>query len=299
MERFKKLEYEEAILSRDIPVRRKDGSVFYADISAASPTMAGKKYTIGIFRDTTERKQAEETQRELIEDLKRTNAEIEQFNHLIAHDLQEPLRMVTNYLQLLIRRSQDKLDADALEFVGYAVEGSKLMQGMIKDLLNYSRMDTRHGRCPPVNLDKVLDQALSNLRMAIDESGAVIDHGVLPAVCADESQMLHLLQNLIGNALKFRTKDAPRIAIAAQEKPDEIVVSVTDNGIGIDPQFSERIFQIFQRLHPRSEYPGNGIGLAFCKKIVEGHGGRIWVESSPGKGSKFYFTLPRKGGVHG
>jgi light-regulated signal transduction histidine kinase (bacteriophytochrome) len=209
-----------------------------------------------------------------------------------SHDLQEPLRMVASYTQLLARRYRDKLDDDAREFIDYAVDGVQRMQGLISDLLAYSRVGSRGGTLVRTDLQAVLARTLDVLRTAIEESGAQVTYDPLPTVAADPVQMGQVLQNLVGNALKFRGPEPPRVHVGARREGGEWIISVRDNGIGIEPQYVQRIFVIFQRLHTRAEYEGTGIGLAICKKIVERHGGRIWVESTPGGGSTFSFTLP-------
>ena len=246
------------------------------------------------------RRQAEADLREAHEelsrraqDLARSNAELQQFAYVASHDLQEPLRMISSYTQLLMRRYGKLFDQDAKEFMEFIVDGAARMKQLIEDLLAYSRVGTR-GRDPePTDAQGALDQALANLRAAVESSGAAVTHDALPMVRADASQLVQLFQNLIGNAIKFHGEQPPRIHVGAQQKGAEVVLSVRDNGIGIDPQYFERIFVIFQRLHSKAEYEGTGIGLAICKKIVDRHGGRIWVESQPGQGSTFYCTLPR------
>ena len=241
-----------------------------------------------------ELKQAEEL-KQAIAALKRSNRELEQFAYVASHDLQEPLRMVSSFTQLLAKRYQGKLDKDADEFIAYIVAGAKRMQALINDLLTYSRVDTRGKSFEPIDSEAVFDQAIANLRVAIEEGEAVITHDPLPSLIADDSQIVQLFQNLLGNAIKFHGKEPPRIHVSAKQKGNEWVFSFRDNGIGIAPEYFDRIFIIFQRLHGREEYPGTGTGLAICKKIVERHGGRIWVESAPSKGSTFYFTIPAIG----
>ncbi|MBE9005032.1 GAF domain-containing protein [Fortiea sp. LEGE XX443] len=272
------------------------------------------------------------------QELARSNSELEQFAYVASHDLQEPLRMVTSYLQLLERKYNSQLDSTAEQFINYAVDGARRMQSLINDLLNYSRVTTRGQPFVQVDCATILEQAIANLKLAIEDSHATITHDSLPVIKADRTQLTQVLQNLIGNAIKFRGKLPPRIHIGAVRKdelgeqgknillstqhsalstqhsalntqhsalstqhsalstPNEWLFSVSDNGIGLETQYAERIFVIFQRLHGRSKYPGTGIGLAICKKIIERHGGRIWVESQPGQGSIFYFTIPDQAG---
>ena len=242
-------------------------------------------------------KQAEEALTRQAQELFRSNAELEHFAHVASHDLQEPLRMVRSYVQLLERRYKEQLDEDADEFIHFAVDGAERMQILISDLLQYSRVST-HGRpFAPTACSAALDHALANLKVAIEESGAIVTYDELPEVMADESQLTRLLQNLIGNAIKFHKKDTrPEVHIGVEHADGEWTFSVRDNGIGIDPEDFERIFMIFERLHTQAEYTGTGIGLAVCKKIVERHGGHMWVESEPGRGSTFYFAIPDRGG---
>ncbi len=229
---------------------------------------------------------------QLAQDLERSNAELKKFAYVASHDLQEPLNQVANYVQLLEMRYRDQLDEDADEFIGFAVEGVSLMQTLIDDVLAYSKVDTQGIEFELTEVETALDQAIANLRGRIAESGAVITHDPLPVVMADGTQLMQLFQNLIGNGIKFRSDQPLEIHIGTQRLEDAWLFSVQDNGIGIDPQFSGRIFVIFQRLHTRDEYPGTGMGLAICKKIVECHRGRLWVESQLGQGATFYFTIP-------
>ena len=225
-------------------------------------------------------------------ELKRSNEDLEQFAYVASHDLQEPLRMIHNYMQLLRQRYKDQLDPNALEFVGFALDGAKRMQQLIQDLLTYSRVGTHGKEFAPTNCEDPFADALANLKVAIEENGAAVTHDPLPTVMGDTVQLTQLFQNLIGNALKFRGEATPQIHIGAQRKGAEWEVTVRDNGIGIAEQDFQRIFIVFQRLHSREKYAGTGIGLSVCKKIVERHGGRIWVESRLGKGTTFHFTLP-------
>ena len=225
--------------------------------------------------------------------LERSNQDLEQFAYAISHDLQEPLRMVNSYLKLLENRFGENIDMTAKEFMDFAVDGSARMQSMIKDLLEYSRVGTRAAELEPTDAEEACETALANLHVAIADSGAEVETGALPVVEADPSQLARLFQNLVGNAIKYRDANrAPRVRVSAEEDEGTWTFSIEDNGIGIEPEYSERIFAIFQRLHQRDEYSGTGVGLAVCKRIVERHGGRIWVDSTPGEGSIFRFTLP-------
>jgi len=243
-------------------------------------------------RDLVSARQALE---ETVAELRRSNSDLQQFAYVASHDLQEPLRMIASYTQLLAKRYKGKLDSDADDFIGYAVEGASRMQTLINDLLAYSRVTTQGKVFERVDCNQILEDVLSNLRLAIEENRAVVTHDALPVVTADGGQLSQLFQNLIGNAIKFHGEEPPRVHVSVELRNNEWQFSVLDNGIGVDPQYAERIFVIFQRLHNREEYPGTGIGLAVCKKIVERHGGRIWVQSPIGRGSIFYFTLPAAG----
>jgi PAS domain S-box-containing protein len=244
------------------------------------------------FRDVTELKKAENILKLKIGELTHLNEELEQFAYISSHDLQEPLRMITSYLQLLQRKYQGNLDDKADKYINFAIDGAARMQNLIIDLLEYSRVGTVDEEPESIDCEFILDKVLSNIKAVIKENNATISHDPLPEVMADSTQLVQVFQNLILNGIKFHGEETPKIHIAAEKKASEWVFSVQDNGIGIDPQYSERIFEIFKRLNSRERYPGTGIGLAICKKIIERHGGRIWVESELGKGSTFYFTLP-------
>ncbi len=248
----------------------------------------------GVAKDITERKRMEEAIRLHSEKLARSNQELERFAYVASHDLQEPLRMVASFTQLLSQRYTGRLDETADKYIHYAVDGAKRMQQLIADLLAFSRVNSKELDLRPTGCEALIVAALQNLRAAIEESGAAIDRDPLPEVCVDEGQFIQLFQNLLGNAIKFRRKEtSPRIHVSAVDDGAEWLFSVQDNGIGIEPKHADRVFQIFQRLHTRTEYPGTGIGLAVCQKVVERHGGRIWVESQPGMGSNFRFTVPK------
>jgi light-regulated signal transduction histidine kinase (bacteriophytochrome) len=232
-----------------------------------------------------------------VRELKRSNDELQQFAYVASHDLQEPLRMVASYTQLLAKRYKGRLDSDADEFIAYAVDGSSRMQGLIQDLLTYSRAGTNGKELHKISSENALGEALANLRATIKEVGAVVTHDSLPAITTDDTQLAQVFQNLVGNAIKYRSAEVPRVHVSAKKNGgNEWIFSVRDNGLGIDPQYFERIFVIFQRLHGQKEFKGTGIGLAICKKILERMGGRIWVESQPEKGSTFFFALPERDG---
>jgi len=277
---------------RELYAVRKDGTELPVEISLTPMEIEGQLLISSAIRDITERKQAQRELERHSAELTRSNAELEQFAYVASHDLQEPLRMVASYSQLLARRYRDKLDSDAEEFIEFIVDGANRMQALINDLLAFSRVGTRGKPFEPTDVADVVARAVSNVQVAIEEAGAQVDVGPMPAVVGDSSQLVQLFQNLISNAIKFRGADTPRITITAEPAGEAVTFSLTDNGIGIDPQYADRIFLLFQRLHTKREYAGTGIGLAICKKIVERHGGRIWVEGRPGEGTTFHFTLP-------
>ncbi len=288
------------------------GALIY--VIAASAVVFQLSHIIGdtLYRSETARKQAEDLNEQLQHEisnrkraegelkqrameLARSNAELEHYAYVASHDLQEPLRMITSFTQLLEKRYKGRLDNDADEFIGYIIDAATRMQRMINDLLSYSRAGLSVKPFKLTDCEAVINQALDNLKIAVNESGAIVTHDPLPSVIADSSQMITLFQNLLSNAIKFR-RETPRIHVSAKQKRDEWIFAVQDNGIGISPEFIDRIFVLFYRLHGRDVYPGSGIGLATCKKIVERHGGRIWAESKLGKGSTFYFTIPTNRG---
>jgi len=249
--------------------------------------------TLSAAEDITERKRSQQLLEATMDELKRSNTELDQFASIVTHDLQEPLRAVTGFSKMLAEQYRGKLDRTADEFIQFIVEGGERMQQLILDLLAYSRVTTRGREFRPVDFESIIKYALNNLLVAIEENSARITHDPLPIVMADEIQMVQLLQNLIANSIRFRGKEPPQIHISEKKKKNEWLFSVKDNGIGIDPDHSERVFQIFQRLHSQEKYPGRGIGLAVCRKIVERHKGKIYLDSEPDKGATVYFTLPK------
>jgi PAS domain S-box-containing protein len=281
---------------------RKDGSIFGASvvITALRDKTGGLCGFAKVTRDITERKKSEEALAETMGELKRSNDELQHFAYVASHDLQEPLRMVASYTQLLAQRYKGRLDADADEFIAYAVGGCNRMQDLIQDLLTYSRAGTSGKALLKVSCENVLKEALANLQGTIEVSGAVVTHDSLPTLTTDDTQLVQVFQNLLGNAIKYRGADVPHVHVSATKNGgNEWIFSVRDNGLGIDPQYFDRIFVLFQRLHGREEFKGTGIGLAICKKIVERQGGRIWVESQPEKGSTFFFALREREGKNG
>lgn len=275
----------------ELSALRRNGEEFPIELSIAPTRSAGRRLFSAFLRDITDRKQATEELARRAEALQHANTELEQFAYVSAHDLQEPLRMVTQYMGLLQRRHAADLNDQAKHYIGCAVDGALRMHALIHDLLDYSRVGSSGMRFDEVDLNDLLSEVMGNLKVAIAESKARISVRQLPVARGDRARLSRLLQNLIANAIKFSGGKEPEIMICAERGAGELTVAVQDNGIGIDPEFTDRIFEIFQRLHPRDEYPGTGIGLAICKKVVEQHGGRIWVESQSGQGATFKFTL--------
>ena len=272
--------------------RCKDGSVMPIEIHAQSIEVKGERLILSTIRDISERKRGEEALRKYAVSLERSNQELEHFAYVASHDLQEPLRKIGSFTELLARKYQDRLDDKAGTYINYIVDGAHRMQILINDLLSFSRVTTKGREFAAVDCNQLLQRVQRDIELAAQESGARIKVHELPTVLADEVQLGQVFQNLIVNAIKYRDQDhAPEIELAARKSGGEWIFSVSDNGIGIEAQHFERVFQLFQRLHTREEYSGTGIGLALCKKIVERHGGHIWVESTPGQGSTFYFTI--------
>jgi PAS domain S-box-containing protein len=271
---------------------RKDGSAFPLEIMLSPLESADGTLVTAAIRDISVRKDAETHLLQKVEELRKSNEELEQFAYLASHDLQEPLRMVTSYTQLLARRYKGKLDDDADEFIAYAVDGATRMQRLIQDLLAYSRVGAKEVNLAETSSEEALQRALINLRGAIEETGAIVTFDHLPRVMADDGQLVQLFQNLVGNAIKYQNKGVPEVHVSAEVySRKKWIFAVRDNGLGIERQYFERIFGMFQRLHKREEFAGTGVGLAICKKIVERHGGTISVESQPGMGSTFRFIL--------
>lgn len=276
---------------------RKDNKLINLSINL-SPIFDTSKKLISISivaRDINECKKPKEKYKSIVTDLKRSNKELEQFAYVSSHDLQEPLRMVTLYSQLLERRYKDKLDDDANDFIEYIVEGAQRMKLLIDDLLIYSRVTSQAKEFEDIDLETLLKTVVSNLYITIEENNANLTHDPLPSISADPSQISQVFQNLITNAIKFQGQNTPKIHISVQKQEyyKEWIFSVKDNGIGIEPRHQKQIFEVFKRLHTRQEYPGTGIGLSIVKKIIKHHGGQIWVDSEPGQGTTFYFTIPR------
>jgi PAS domain S-box-containing protein len=273
---------------------KRDGNKIWVSISSKLATEDNKGTDIcyGIIQDITQRKIAEEALTRKTTDLARSNADLEQFAHIASHDLQEPLRMVASFTELLARKYKGRLDGDADEFISIVVDGANRMKQLINDLLAFSRIGTRANPFEPTDFNEAFNHALGNLAVIIKEHDAEVKAGRFPILMADGEQIVLLFQNLIANGVKFHGLVRPQIKISSKHRNNEWTFSITDNGIGIDTRYFERIFGVFQRIHGKRDYPGTGMGLAICKKIVERHGGRIWVESEPGKGSTFSFTIP-------
>ena len=286
--------------------RRKDGSIIDVSLTV-SPIKDASGGIVGasaIARDITEAKRAQDALQRALNDLRRrtdelarSNSELERFAYVASHDLQEPARTVASFCELLERRHGGQLDDKAREWIGYAVSGARVMRTLIADLLEYSRVTSQARPFASVDCAVVIDGALANLRTSIDESRAEVTRDPMPVVSADASQLVQLFQNLINNAIKFRREQPPRVHITAEHGDEEWVFSVRDNGIGIESKDCEQIFEVFRRLNPQGRYPGTGIGLAICKRVVEQHHGRIWAESEPGSGSVVSFSLPIQAGV--
>lgn len=272
---------------------QKNGEEIWTIVSA---TPLKDKYgehigNLSMITNITERKKAENNMEIALEELKRSNQELERFAYITSHDLREPLRMITSFLQLLQKRYEDQLDQDANEFIGYAVDGAKRLDVMTNDLLQYSKITNKKREFRPINFEDVLDHALTNLKVQIEENNAVITHDPLPTINGDEYLKIQLFQNIIGNAIKYRSQETPKIHISVIKEPTQYLFSIKDNGIGMSPKHLDQIFTIFKRLHNREEYEGTGIGLAIAQKIIHQQGGEIWAESKLGKGSTFYFTI--------
>ena len=273
---------------------KKDGNPLWVRINISiAQGIDGSTRFRAVIIDISERKQVDEKLSQVMEELTRSNEELEKFAYVASHDLQEPLRMVSSFARLLKNRYKGKLDQDADDFINFAVDGANRMQVLITDLLAYSRVGRWGNEFKEVSSEAVLERALSNLKVVVEQRGAVVTRDPLPVMMGDDSQLAQLFQNLIGNAVKFCKDRTPHIHVSSERRGNKWVFSVRDNGIGIAPEYFERIFLIFQRLHGKQEYPGTGIGLAICRKVAERHGGRIWVESEPGSGSTFYFTIPK------
>ena len=279
-------------VSREVRGRRSDGTSFPIGLSVGEAKENGRTVFVGNIHDLTALKKAEADLRHKVEELNRSNEELRQFVYIGSHDLQEPLRMVASYTQLLAKRYKGMLDADADEFIAYAVDGVVRMQQLIQALLGYSRIGLKTAELAAIPCEVALQTALASLRADVDARGALVTFDPLPVVMADETQLVELFQQLLGNAIKYGRAAIPKVHIHASGRDADMwMFSVKDNGLGIDPQHCERIFGIFQRLHTREKFAGTGMGLAICRKIVEQHGGMIWVESRPGEGSSFCFTL--------
>ena len=280
-------------IGREVVGLRKDGTRFPMDLAVSETLLGDRRIFTGIVRDISERKRAEESLAQQAEELARSNVELERFAYVTSHDLQEPMRTVRSFAQLLKRRYADQFTGDAAEFLQYITGGVERMQTLINDLLAYSRVSSRGAAFAPADCGHILRMVLDSLQATVEAQQATVTFDPLPVVLGDATQLGQLFQNLIANAIKFHRSQPPRIHVSVVERPAEWVFSVRDNGIGIAREYFDRIFIIFQRLHTIQEYGGTGIGLAVCKKIVERHGGRIWLESVVGEGTTFYFSIPK------
>jgi PAS domain S-box-containing protein len=294
-ENFEELQRKEYVRYEDMPIETADGQRIAVEFLSNVYTVNNKKVIQCNIRDITVRKKLEEDLVIKAAELARSNIELQQFAYVASHDLQEPLRAISGFTELLVKRYHGKIDEKADKYLDFITEGTLRMQQMIQDLLTYSRVQTQVHEFVSIDSNTSLDQALSDLQVATKEHHAIITNDPLPTIYADQEQITKMFQNLIGNAIKFHKPGVvPNIHISAKQDENSWTFSVSDNGIGIDPQYADRIFKIFQRLHTRDEYPGTGIGLAICKRIAEQHGGTIWIESVPGSGSTLYFTIPKR-----
>ncbi len=279
----------------DRNTKTNDGKEIWISAVGTRIKYEGKTAGLVSVRDVTERKSIDEELKHTLVELERSNADLEQFAYIASHDLQEPLRVVGNYVELLQRRYKGKLDEDADDFINYTVDSTERMFHLIDDLLAYSQVSTRAKPFETIDCALIIEQAIKNLRSSIEESAAKVTYDEFPTIKGDDSQLLQVFQNLVSNAIKFRKDKAPCIHVSVELKENVWEFAVKDNGIGIKPEHMDRIFVMFKRLYSQEQYPGTGVGLAICKKIVERHGGRIWVESEPAEGSIFRFTIPKKG----
>ena len=291
---FKELQNKEYIRYENLPLETKEGRKIDVEFVSNVYPVNGKNVVQCNIRNITDRKRIEKMLMLKSKELERSNKELESFAAATSHDLKEPLRSLATYLQLLVKRYGDKLDSEASRLIKESLKAAERMYILIDDLLAYSQAIKKDRVLTSVNCLKVLEQTILNLKVAIEENNVSVTFDSLPALEYVEHELMQVFQNLLGNAVKYRSKDAPKVHISAKQSGKEWIFSIQDNGIGIEPQYFERIFEIFQRLHSRDEYSGTGIGLAICKKIVEKHDGRIWVESRPGEGSTFYFTIPNE-----
>jgi light-regulated signal transduction histidine kinase (bacteriophytochrome) len=276
---------------RELKAIRQDQSQFQVEISLNTIPAHRGAYVLAVINDVTQRKIMQSEMQAQREELERSNRDLEQFAYVASHDLQEPLRMVARYTELLRERYQGKLDEKADTYIRFAVEGAKRMQQLVADTLAYSRVGSHGEPMAPVSIANVLRRVVVSLREPIRAAAARIEYGAMPTVIGDEIQINQLFQNLVGNAVKFRGAEPPVVTITAVPAGAEWLFAVADNGVGFEAEYSDEIFLMFQRLHARDRYEGTGIGLAIAKRIVERHGGRIWAESRPGQGSTFHFTL--------